>query len=157
MAVQSHTGLGCKRWPLRARGRGDRIARCRLNPTFHGGAFARWFSQSVSDPLAANPLLQSQACHEQVICYQQVSASFPKGNIFFSSCSIHFRMLAYRCNYSLFKPVPQRCTDKRSQLQLARSRQCAGSFSSAQWPPRARFPCSAIKYLYVQADTSLFS
>lgn len=87
--------------------------RC-LHPTLHGDASASWFSQGVSDPLAVNYLLQSQACHEQVIYYQQVSTLFPKGNIFFSSCSIHFWTLASHYNYSLFKPVPQRSTDKHS-------------------------------------------
>ena len=82
------------------------IVPCWLNPTLHGNAWAIWFSQSVSDPLAVNYLLQSQACHEQVIYYQQVSTLFPKGNLFFSSCAIHFWMLAYHYNYSLFKPMP---------------------------------------------------
>lgn len=130
------------------------IVLCCLNSTLHGDALASWFSRSVSDPLAVNYLLQSQACHEQVIYYQRVSTLFPKGNIFFSSCSIHFWMLTYY-NYSLFKPMPQRSTDKHSQLQFAHNQGCTGSFCPDQCPPCSWFPCWAIKYLYVQADTSL--
>lgn len=127
---------------------------CWLSPTLRGDTLAVGLSKNVSDPLAEYSFLHSQVCCEQVIYYLQVSTLFPKQNIFFSSCSIHFWMLIIIIIH--FSSVQDSPIQTHSQYSLPRIKniQDPSTLSSVHLVLGSLIQQISIKYLYIQADTS---
>lgn len=146
-------------WPINDhsgyRAMGDVL--CWLSPTLRGDTLAVGLSKNVSDPLAEYSFVHSQVCCEQVIYYLQVSTLFPKQNILFSSCSIHFWMLIIIIIH--FSSVQDSPIQTHSQYSLPRIKNIPdpSTLSSVHLVLGSLIQQISIKYLCIQADTSLSS